>query len=149
MSMFSAACETALRLLTYTAAHVAQPKRLSIADLAAATDTPQAYAGKILQVLSRKGLLSSVKGPHGGFFLDERQANQLTAYDVVEAIDGLSVFKTCMLGLRDCSHEYPCPMHHEFLQIRTQLEIALKQTSLKALAERYQSGRHFVSLSSI
>ncbi len=147
--MFSAACETALRLLTYTAAHRAQPKKLSIADLALATDTPQAYAGKILQVLSRKGLLTSVKGPHGGFYLDERQSKQVTAYDVVEAIDGLSMFKTCMLGLRNCSHEHPCPMHHEFLQIRNQLEIALKQTTLNALAERYQSGRHFVSLSSL
>lgn len=147
--MFSAACETALRLLTYVAAHVPNAKRLGIIELATATDTPQAYAAKILQILSRKGLLSSIKGPHGGFYLDDRQIKQLTAFDVVEAIDGLSMFKTCMLGLRDCSHEHPCPMHHEFLQIRTQLEVALKQTTLKALAERYQSGRHFVSLASL
>jgi len=147
--MFSAACETALRLLTFAAAHAPDAKRLSITDLAIATDTPQAYAAKILQILSRKGLLSSVKGPHGGFYLDERQSKQVTAYDVVEAIDGLSIFKTCMLGLLDCSHDHPCPMHHEFLQIRNQLEIALKQTTLKALAERYQSGRHFVSLASL
>ncbi len=147
--MFSSACETALRLLTFTAAQELSVSRLSILDLARATDTPVAYAAKILQVLSRKGLISSAKGPNGGFFLEQRQFDQLTAFDVVEAIDGLALFKTCMLGLRDCSGQRPCPMHQDFVVIRTHLEAALRRTTLQALAARYRTGQNFISLNNL
>lgn len=149
MSLFSAACESALRLLTYVHAHAGADRKLGVQEIAQGTDTPAAYAAKILQILARKGLVSSVRGPHGGFFLDTQQAEQLTAFDVVLAIDGHDLFKTCMLGLKDCSSDHPCPMHDDFLQIRTRLEIALRQTRVKALAERYKSGMFFVTISDI
>ncbi len=149
MSLFSTACESALRLLTFVHARSDVQQKLSVAQIAQGTDTPVAYAAKILQILSRKGLMSSVRGPHGGFYLDKHQAERLTAYDVVVAIDGNDIFKTCLLGLKACSALHPCPMHDEFMQIRSRLEVALRQIQLKALAARFNSGMFFVSLAEI
>lgn len=145
MSFFSVASETALRLLTYVNAQTANPQKLSVQEIAVPTGTPVTYAAKILQILARKGLLSSTRGPHGGFYLDHRQMNQVTAYQVVVAMDGDSMFSTCLLGLKDCTSSRPCPMHDEFTLIRQRLTQALQQTSLAALAERYKSGQYFVS----
>lgn len=149
MSFFSAASESALRLLTYVHAHADARQKLGVSEIAAATGTPAAYAAKILQILARKGLLSSTRGPHGGFYLDPQQAKQLSAFEVVVAMDGASIFTTCMLGLKECSSKQPCPMHDDFVQIRQRLELALRQTSISSLSERYNSGRYFVTLDDI
>lgn len=146
MSFLSAASETALRLLIYVHASYEGKTKLNVQEIALATDTPTAYAAKVLQILTRKGLMSSTRGPHGGFYLEEEQAKRLTAYDVIVAMDGTSMFGTCLLGLKDCSASRPCPMHDDFTQIRRRFETALRQTTIHMLAARYATGTCFVTL---
>jgi Rrf2 family protein len=48
---------------------------------------PEAYLAKQLQAMVRAGILVASPGPHGGFRL-ARAADQITALEIVEAIDG-------------------------------------------------------------
>lgn len=48
---------------------------------------PEAYLAKHLKALARAGLLTATPGPNGGFRL-ARPAGQITALEVLEAIDG-------------------------------------------------------------
>jgi Rrf2 family protein len=48
---------------------------------------PEKFLLKILNPLARAGVLRSIKGPHGGYWL-ARPASEVTVLEVVEAVDG-------------------------------------------------------------
>lgn len=73
--------------------------------------------GKILQDLAKRGLIGSIKGPHGGFYCNNRTP-ELQLIEVIEAVDGLGILKM-LLGRDECSAINPCPMHDDFDGCRT------------------------------
>jgi Rrf2 family protein len=89
---------------------------------------------KILQDLSRKGLVMSIKGPNGGFYFDSK-ARKITLADVVTAIDGDDLFTGCGLGLKACNEKKPCPIHNEFKAIRIKLKSLLESTYVEEFTE--------------
>jgi len=91
--------------------------KVGIREISKETMVPEHFIAKILQVLCRKGLVQSVKGPHGGFFIDELSKKNTIA-DIVCAIDGNKLFIGCGMGLKNCSEKKPCPLHDEFKVIR-------------------------------
>ena len=97
--MFSKACEYSIRALVFIAQKSQKGERLGIKEIATGVDSPEPFMGKLLTELSRKGLVLSIKGPHGGFYMDEKCLKSTFA-DVVTAIDGNQLFTGCGLGLR-------------------------------------------------
>lgn len=125
--MFSKTCEYALRSILFVAQKSEDGNKVGIKEISKGIGAPVHFMAKILQDLSRKGLVQSIKGPNGGFFLDESDRN-VTLADVVNAIDGDKLFTGCGLGLKNCSEKTPCPLHDEFKVIRRQMHHML-QTS--------------------
>jgi Rrf2 family protein len=125
--MFSKTCEYALRSILFVAQKSEDGNKVGIKEISKGIGAPVHFMAKILQDLSRKGLVQSIKGPNGGFFLDESDRN-VTLADVVNAIDGDKLFTGCGLGLKNCSEKNPCPLHDEFKVIRRQMHHML-QTS--------------------
>lgn len=83
---FSRAAVTAVLAMAYLARRPAeQPTHSS--DLAAECGMRQEYLTRILQQLSRAGLVVSDRGPSGGFRL-RRPPDRITLLDAIEAIDG-------------------------------------------------------------
>ncbi len=76
----------AVLALTHLAEH-ADGAPIQGRDIAAACAVPPGHLLKILQQLVRAQLLSSERGPSGGFAL-RKSAQEITLLDVVEAIDG-------------------------------------------------------------
>jgi len=148
MSFFSSASETAIRLLIYVYAQSKDGKKLGVLEIAKHTDTPVAYTAKIMQILSRKGLVYSSRGLHGGFYFD-KHSPEIQLYNVIAAIDGIGFLEGCGLGLKSCSSQHPCPMHEEFSAIRHKLETALKATTLAQLAEKYSDKKAYISLQNL
>ncbi len=84
--MFSKATEYALRATIYIAKNSSPGKKIGIDEIAKAIDSPQSFTAKILQALTRDGnLVSSVRGPNGGFFLTE-DAKKLPVRSVLQAM---------------------------------------------------------------
>ena len=71
--MFSKATEYALRATIYIAQKSTEEKKLGLEEIARAIDSPQSFTAKILQSLTREKIVSSARGPNGGFFLSEIQ----------------------------------------------------------------------------
>ncbi|TAK52426.1 MAG: transcriptional regulator, partial [Bacteroidetes bacterium] len=94
--LFSRQCEYAIQAVLYLALKPHEEKT-SIKELTQHLDLPYHFAAKILQALSRKGLLVSHKGSLGGFAL-ATSAENITLYQIVEAVDGVGMFKGCLLG---------------------------------------------------
>lgn len=118
-----------MRAVFYIARSTHEGRRVSIREIAENIKSPEPFLAKILQKLSREGIVQSIKGPNGGFYLDEHNLHRPIA-DIVVSIDGDSLMVGCGLGLDFCSEENPCPLHHEFKSIREQINHMLQNTSI-------------------
>ncbi|MFH6984629.1 RrF2 family transcriptional regulator [Marinoscillum luteum] len=139
--MFSKACEYALKVMIYLCSVTEAGKLAGLKDIAGAIDSPEAYTAKILQQLVRAGLLESLRGPNGGFKVAGRD---ITLMEVVTAIDGEHLVKSCVLGLKECSGEHPCPAHDKFIAIRDHLKGVLTTTYLSDLKGGVIEGNRFL-----
>ncbi|MGV3509632.1 MAG: RrF2 family transcriptional regulator [Sphingobacteriaceae bacterium] len=139
MSIFSKTCEYAMRAVFFIAHRTAGGGRVGIKEIAAGIDSPEHFLAKILQDLSRRGIVQSAKGPTGGFYMDQ-QALKRPLSQVVEAIDGNGIFTGCGLGLQYCSEVNPCPIHHEFKTIRDQIHKMLLNTTIEDFNEDLNLG---------
>ena len=93
--MFSKACEHGLKAMIYIASKSMESERVKIGEVAEHTGTPEAFTAKVLSTLSRHELLHSIKGPYGGFEMDQQQMHQVRLADIVSAIDGDKLFEGC------------------------------------------------------
>lgn len=139
MGLFSKTCEYAMRAVFFIAHKTAKGGRVGIKEIATGIDSPEHFLAKILQDLSRRGVIQSAKGPNGGFYVDEVILNMPLAA-IVEAVDGNGIFTGCGLGLEYCSEENPCPIHHDFKAIRNQIQDLLKTTKIGEFNEELNLG---------
>ena len=139
MAIFSKTCEYAIRAVFFIAHKTASGTRVGIKDIATGIDSPEPFLAKILQDLSRKGLISSFKGPHGGFYMEAPTLARPLS-EIVEAIDGNSLFNGCALGLKQCSEINPCPLHNEFKDIRNRIHLMLSTTTIGNFNEELMNG---------
>lgn len=128
--MFSKACEYGIRASTYIALQSLEGKRVSLKEIAKEINSPVAFTAKILQQLSKKNIVTSVQGAQGGFEIDKTYINSIKLSDIIYAFDGDKVFVGCVLGLKECSNDKPCPLHDKFVQLRDDLKQMLDHTTL-------------------
>jgi Rrf2 family protein len=142
--MFSKACEYALRAVLYISMKSVNGSRLGVPEIAKEIDAPLAFIGKILQTLVRERVISSVKGPNGGFYIDPR-SKPIPLDAIVKAIDGSDdVLHTCALGLKECSDRFPCPVHSEIKIYKDRLRKVMKETTVQSLADDLALGKTFL-----
>ncbi len=132
--MFSKSCQYAIRAVLYLAVNAGPERKLGVRELADGLDAPKHFLAKILQLLVRRGLISSTKGPSGGFFLSEKN-RKVTLRSVVEAVDGPDIFTGCILGLPACSSDHPCPLHDQMLTYRNGLMEIIEHQTIDQVAE--------------
>lgn len=119
--MFSKKCKYAIRSVLYLTIESSPEKRLKGSkEVAAALKLPIAYTGKILLQLAKDNIITSIKGPGGGFYLSSEN-KKLPLIRIVDAMGDNSFFTSCGLGLDSCSDERPCPIHNTFKVGRDQL----------------------------
>lgn len=130
----SRSCELGIRSVLYIALNSDQTHKIGIKEISEQLEAPNHFLGKILQQLSRHKIVSSVKGPNGGFFMtkEQRKSNLLK---VVELLDGKDVFKKCGLGLKYCSDKRPCPIHYEYAKHRDGIREMLANQTIQQMAE--------------
>lgn len=145
MGIFSKTCEYGLKATLFVAKQsLHSDEKTGVKDIAKAIDSPEAFTAKIMQILSRNGVVQSIKGPSGGFFIQEPDLKRIKLSDIVTALDGDTVFEGCGLGLSECNDEKPCPMHGKFKAIRERLSHMLRHTTLFELANGLDSGLTFL-----
>jgi Rrf2 family protein len=138
--MFSKACEYGIRAVIYIWSQNTKGVKLGVKDICRAIDAPEYFTAKILQSLVKQHLISSTKGPNGGFYISEDQENT-TLLDLVEAIDGDKLFSGCGIGLKHCSESHPCPIHNEYKTIRGNLTKLLADKTIMVLAKEVTAGK--------
>lgn len=138
--MFSKATEYALRATIFIAQKGSEENKLGIDEIAKAINSPKYFTAKILQTLTKENkIISSVRGPNGGFYLTAR-ARRLPIERVLRAMGEENVLEKCVLGLKKCSNAQPCPMHAQYTDIRKQLIYLFTSRSIEEFASEIRDG---------
>lgn len=140
--ILSKSCEYAIRAVVYLAHKSNKGEKTGISEVSEAIDSPLHFTGKILQTLARKKVISSIKGPNGGFFLADPASVYLA--DIVRAIDGNGLFSSCVMGLKSCSDTKPCPLHEQIKPIRTELLIEFSKKSVLEMVQEFEKKTYFL-----
>ena len=134
--MLSQTVEYALRAIACLASQAPNPQTTE--QIAKTTRVPAAYLSKVLQTLSRAGLVHSQRGLHGGFSLQKDPA-QITILEVVNSVDPIQRITQCPLGLKAHGVRL-CPLHARLDSALAQVEQAFASTTLaEVLAEPSES----------
>jgi Rrf2 family transcriptional regulator, iron-sulfur cluster assembly transcription factor len=142
--MFSKTTEYALRATLYIARKGTEEKKLSIDEIAIAIGSPRSFTAKILQLLSKNNqIISSVRGPGGGFYLTPK-AKLLSVYNILEVMGEEDVFNKCVMGLKKCTEEKPCPLHDQYKSIKNDLMQLFQQNTIQHLIDDINKRKLFI-----
>ncbi len=123
-----------LMALKYLAEHDGEPS-LSAKDIAEAYHIPPQLLAKILQKLTREGLLHSHAGMNGGYSL-ARQAQDISAFEVIRAIDGPLFITSCTTGTSVCDLTASCTIKEPLARVSESIVELLRNTRISDLLDR-------------
>tara|TARA_R110002033_G_scaffold171214_1_gene218603 strand:+ start:13675 stop:14106 length:432 start_codon:yes stop_codon:yes gene_type:complete len=143
--MLSNSSKYALKAVLYLAVNSSPDKKILAKDISVPTAIPKAYLSKLLQELSRHDIVSSVKGPHGGFYLSAENRGTLLI-KIVDLIDGENRLRSCMLSLANCDEDNPCPLHKLIGNTKINFIKNLEDTTVADLVLDIKAGKSFLPL---
>lgn len=125
--------EYALRAMLYLAA-LPVGKSSLVHEISSAQNVPKSFLAKIMQQLSKAGLVTSRRGANGGFTL-ARPPGKITLREAIEAIQGPINLNTCLLKKGECVHENECPMHSIWREAQKKLFEVLDSKTMEELVK--------------
>lgn len=134
--MFSSTAEYTLRAVVYLATN--RPGLRNSESIAEKTKVPAAYISKILKDLVEAGIVTSRRGPNGGFAL-ARDPQAITVLEVVNAADPIQRIRTCPLGIPTHGSNL-CLLHKKLDSAIGLVEEALASSTIADMIEPVGGG---------
>ena len=106
----------------------------SAKDLAEMYMMPQEALAKILQKLTKAGLLLSQHGTNGGYTL-ARDPKNISAFEVIRAIDGPLFITSCSAAAEDCEQSDRCTVRRPLLRVSRSIEEVLNRLTIWEMTE--------------
>jgi len=100
--------------------------------IAAAIGVPRNYMGKVLHTLGRSRVLTSVRGPHGGFKLASA-ADRIALAAVITPFQELPTSSACLLGDRACNPLRPCGAHAQWRRMSDPVTAFFRETTVASM----------------
>lgn len=141
--MLSNSSKYALKAMMYLALHTDENNKMMAKDISERINVPKAYIAKLLQGLAKRKIISSTKGPKGGFYINPSNKNR-TIMEIIEVIDGKKKMESCMLGLEDCNEHKPCPIHSIISPSRSKMIALLESKTINDLASDLKLNKVFL-----
>ncbi|MEM7164792.1 MAG: Rrf2 family transcriptional regulator [Planctomycetota bacterium] len=130
--LYTRGSEYALRALQEMA--VEPDRRWTVADICEHVAIPEQFTRKVLQSLVRSGILTSIRGPGGGYsFAIPPETISLSS--VIVSVESGPRFDLCILGYEHCSDLDPCPLHYFWAPIKNSALAMLKERTVADLAK--------------
>ncbi len=127
----SSTAQQAINAVLCIAAARGEPVRVH--EIAAATGAPRNYLSKVLHALARAGVLSSERGPRGGFRLASPM-ERLTLATVTEPFERPGQ-RRCLLGRPTCSDATACPAHRRWSKVASGVDDYFRTTTIARLLD--------------
>jgi Rrf2 family iron-sulfur cluster assembly transcriptional regulator len=143
--MFSKRFGYALRGILYIAATGNEYKKIRVEDIARRIGIPQHFLGKIMNKIAKAGIVGAVKGPSGGFFLNNKTLDTPLII-LFHLTDDSKLLDGCVLRLNKCNEEDSCPMHRFMSDNRKNILTMLNETTIGDLLKE-ETGDFIKSIS--
>jgi Rrf2 family protein len=122
-----------LMAMKHLAEHAHQ-RACSAKDVAEAYGIPIEVLAKILQRLVKAGLLHSQHGTNGGYTL-ARSAQEISAYEVIRAIDGPLFITSCITVRGECGQSDRCTIREPLRKVNESIEGVLRRIKIAEMKE--------------
>ena len=122
-----------LMAMKHLAEH-AEEGSCSAKDVAESYGIPPEALAKILQRLTKAGLLHSQHGINGGYKL-ARHAHEISAYEVIRAIDGPLFITACITVRGECDQTERCTIREPLRKVNQSIEDVLKSIQIADMTE--------------
>jgi Rrf2 family protein len=138
--IISKTSQYAIQTLIYLAT---QPSGTPVLNSTAAKHlgVPAPYLAKVMQDLSKGGVVNSYRGRTGGSCL-RVAPEEISLMRILQITEGPEFTKDCVLGLKACSDETACPMHRRWVPIKTEIIEMLNTLTLDLLSQAVLSGKY-------
>ena len=113
-------------------------KVMPVRDIATALNASEAHLSKVLQRLSRSGMLKSVRGPSGGYSLRNKE-DDFSLLEVYEVMEGPLEIKKCLFEVKVCSGQN-CMLGGLLERLNRELFDYLTATNVSDLAVAFDGG---------
>ena len=123
----------ALMAMKHLAEHSNGSSR-SAKDVADAYGIPPEALAKILQRLAKAGLLQSQQGSNGGYTLG-RPAHTISAFEVIQAIDGPLFITSCVTVRGECGQSNRCNIREPLRKVNDSIEAVLRRIKISHMRE--------------
>lgn len=144
--MLSVTCKYALRAVVYLAVNAQEDKKICIKKISRELDIPTPFLSKILQTLSKHKILSSTKGPTGGFGMG-KLPEDIHLMDVIEIIDGSDCFTQCVIGVKKCYElDVPCVLHSRYANYRENIKKMFEISTIADLVKDVKNGKQKINI---
>ena len=131
--MLSRTAEYAVRAVIVLAREYGQ-RAVSADEIASILGAPHNYLSKTLNALARRGILTSARGPGGGFSLAVAPA-VLTVADIVEVFaDANASDARCLIRDSPCDPAHPCDTHGRWTALTRSAREPLLRTVISELS---------------
>jgi Rrf2 family protein len=128
------AADYAIRVMIHMAA-LPPGTRTSRTELAAAAGCPDQFLSKVLQDLTRAGLVISHRGNTGGCELPSIHQGA-SVLEIVEAVEGPIRLNVCLAHEHACERQSWCPAHVVWVKAQEALTTVLRNTSISEMAKQ-------------
>ncbi|AOW16716.1 hypothetical protein LPB03_04205 [Polaribacter vadi] len=134
--MLSKASKYAIAAVLYLTNNATKEQKIGSKIIAEKLELPAPFLAKTMQELTKKGLIKSVKGPHGGFYLSKKDKEN-TVYEIIDCVDDITKFDQCYLGQSECSEENPCVVHYLYVPFKNELLNKFKNKTILEMATEF------------
>ena len=138
------AADYAVRMMIHLAT-LPPGSRTNRTTLASAASVPEPFVGKILQTLTRSGLIESQRGMNGGFAL-AASPELVSILDIVEAVEGPTALNICVKPGATFDRKAWCPAHPVWCEAQDAMTAVLRRATLASLAHAREEEPRWISL---
>jgi FeS assembly SUF system regulator len=107
---------------------------LSASDIAQVYGISAPLLAKVLQRLAKHGLVTARHGSSGGYQL-ARHPNDISALDVINAVDGPVVITSCVTSHGNCDQSLTCTVREPLRRVNESIAQVLRSVTISQMSE--------------
>lgn len=107
---------------------------LSASDIAQVYGISAPLLQKVLQRLAKHGLLTARHGSSGGYQL-ARHPNDISALDIISAVDGPVVITSCVTSHGNCDQSLTCTVREPLRRVNESIAQVLRSVTISQMSE--------------
>ena len=96
------------------------------------------YLEQIFSILKKAGLVKSVRGAQGGYYIS-KEASEITVADILKVLEGDMAFTECLLDKDLCENFDSCATKYVWAKIKESIEEVTNSISLQDMIDDYKS----------